>query len=182
MEIRVITLRYSEGSQGFPEDALRRACAGREVLEVSEHYFVYGNIPHLTLVLKLSGSAQNGDGEWRSKSGFQDLEVGLDENDKHLYRELKKWRNERAKRDGKPAYAIGRNTLILEIVKAHPTSLSALKEVDGMGEGSVEAYGKEIVEIVANVPRQIKAESKVGIVTVPQAENGNGQAEFNLGT
>lgn len=36
MEIRVITLRYSDGVQGFPEDALRRVCAGREVLEVTE--------------------------------------------------------------------------------------------------------------------------------------------------
>ena len=35
MQIRVITMRYSEGVQGFPEDALRKATFGREVLEAN---------------------------------------------------------------------------------------------------------------------------------------------------
>ena len=46
MQIRVITMRYSEGVQGFSEDALRRATFGREVLAVQEHFFTYGNVPH----------------------------------------------------------------------------------------------------------------------------------------
>lgn len=66
MEIRVVTLRYSEGVQGFPEDALRRACAGREILDVSENFFVYGNVPHLSLTLKLGGEAVNGAG-WKNR-------------------------------------------------------------------------------------------------------------------
>jgi hypothetical protein len=45
VRVRVITLRYSEGVQGFPEEALRQATAGHEVLEVREHSFVYGNVP-----------------------------------------------------------------------------------------------------------------------------------------
>jgi hypothetical protein len=32
MDVRVITLRYQEGVQGFTEGALRQAIAGREVL------------------------------------------------------------------------------------------------------------------------------------------------------
>lgn len=150
MEIRVITLRYSDGVQGFPEDALRRVCAGREVLEVTEHFFVYGNVPHLTLVVKLGGEAVSGDG-WRERSkNAPDFEVELPEEKRSLYRALKKWRNDRAKAEGKPAYAIGRNTLIFEIVKASPKTLAELKEISGMGEASVVAYGKEILEIIAN--------------------------------
>ena len=44
MQIRVLTLRYNEALQGFPEDALRTATFGREVLNVSEHFFVHGNV------------------------------------------------------------------------------------------------------------------------------------------
>ena len=44
MQIRVVTLRYNEALQGFPEDALRTATFGREVLNVSEHFFVHGNV------------------------------------------------------------------------------------------------------------------------------------------
>jgi len=39
MDVRVITPRYQEGQQGFPEGALREATAGREVPEVREHFF-----------------------------------------------------------------------------------------------------------------------------------------------
>lgn len=152
MDVRVITLRYAEGVQGFSEDALRRACAGREVLDVSEHYFVHGGIPHLTLVVKMAGTSVSSGSAWKDRSVAPDLEIGLTDGQKQLFRALKKWRNERAQQDGKPAYAIGRNTLILEIVKAHPTTLAALKEVDGMGEASIANYGKEILEIVANAP------------------------------
>jgi len=44
MDVRVITLRYQEGLQGFPEEALRRAISGREVLEAREHFFRNNNI------------------------------------------------------------------------------------------------------------------------------------------
>lgn len=150
MEIRVVTLRYSEGGQGFPEDALRRVCAGREVLDVTEHFFTYGNAPHLTLIVKLGGESAPG-GSWRERAkDAPDLEAELPDDKKTLYRALKKWRNERAKAEGKPAYAIGRNTLIFEITKASPKTLAELKEVAGMGEASVSSYGKEILEIIAN--------------------------------
>ena len=56
MQIRVVTLRYNEALQGFPEDALKSATFGREMLNASEHFFVYSNVPHLTLVLPLGDS------------------------------------------------------------------------------------------------------------------------------
>jgi hypothetical protein len=37
MQIRVVTLRYNEALQEFPEDVLKVATFGREVLNVSEH-------------------------------------------------------------------------------------------------------------------------------------------------
>ena len=55
MNIRVITLRYSEGLQGFPEDDLAKVVSGSEVLEVRDHFFMHGNVPHLALVLLLGG-------------------------------------------------------------------------------------------------------------------------------
>ena len=36
MQIRVVTLRYNEALQGFPEDALRTATFGREGANISE--------------------------------------------------------------------------------------------------------------------------------------------------
>jgi len=55
VNICVITLRYSEGLQGFPEDDLAKVVSGSEVLEVRDHFFMHGNVPHLALVLLLGG-------------------------------------------------------------------------------------------------------------------------------
>ena len=46
MQTRVITLRYNEALQGFPEEALRAATFGRELLNVTEHFFVHGNVSY----------------------------------------------------------------------------------------------------------------------------------------
>jgi hypothetical protein len=53
MYVKVVTLRYEERLQGFSEGALREAAAGREVLEVRDHFFQHGGVPHLSLVLLL---------------------------------------------------------------------------------------------------------------------------------
>ena len=77
MQIRVVTLRYSETLQGFPEDALRAATFGREVLNASEHFFVHGNVPHLTLVLSLGDSPHAGQsGPYRLSSRVRQFDEG----------------------------------------------------------------------------------------------------------
>lgn len=62
MQVRVITMRYSEGYKGFCEDDLRGATFGREVLSVETHFYMHGNVPHLTLVLTLADREEGGEG------------------------------------------------------------------------------------------------------------------------
>ncbi len=148
MEVRVVTLRYHEGLQGFPEEGLTRAAAGREVLEVREHFFVHGHVPHLCLVLML-GNAPAPAG--RRANQTEDPGNALPDELKPLYRDLRSWRNERAKQEGVPAYAIARNAMLAEICRKRPRSLSALKEIEGMGEASCEKYGRDIL---ARIPEE----------------------------
>ena len=150
MDVRVITLRYQEGQQGFPEGALRQATAGREVLEVREHFFTHGNVPHLALVLLLGDGVSDG---FRPRdSNAPNPEESLPEDRRPFYRDLKRWRNDRAKADGKPAYAIARNTQLAEIVKRAPKSLAELKEVEGIGEAFCRDYGQAVLELVKGIP------------------------------
>ena len=155
MQIRVITLRYNEAQQGFPEDALKKATFGREVLNVREHFFVHGNVPHLTLVLSLGDAPyyDNAESFKKRDPNAPDPETQIPENTIPFYRALKKWRNDTAKEEGRPAYAIARNTQFVELVKAAPTTLAGLKEVDGFGEAFCEKYGKKVLELIAEMPR-----------------------------
>lgn len=159
MQVRVITMRYSEGVQGFPEDALRKATFGREVLGCEQHFFVYGNVPHIALVLTLGdapGSAGGppAEGEpWRRRDpNAPNPEDELPEEMRPAYRALKQWRNDTAKAEGRPAYAIARNTQLAALVKAAPKTLAALKEIEGFGEAFCERYGKKVLEMIAELP------------------------------
>lgn len=152
MQVRVITLRYCEGVQGFPEGALRAATFGREVLGVEHYFFVYGNVPHLALVLTL-GDIPGDAGPFRPRNpDAPDPEESLPVGVRPVYRALKQWRNDTAKAEGRPAYAIARNTQLAELVKAAPKSLAALKEVPGFGESFCGKYGKKVLELLADAP------------------------------
>ena len=150
MDVRVITLRYQEGVQGFPEEALRKAISGREVLEAREHFFTHGNVPHLALTLLLGDAPAGSDG-FRRAVGGTDPEKGLEESQRPLYRELKRWRNDRAQADGKPAYVIARNVQLVEIARSVPRSLAGLKEIDGIGEAFCRDYGAVVLGLMPEV-------------------------------
>jgi superfamily II DNA helicase RecQ len=140
MDVRVVTLRYQESVQGFVEEAVTRATAGREVLDVREHFFVYGNVPHLTLVL-LVGDTR----EMPRRRDGPDPGDELPDERKALYRTLRTWRNERARADGVPSYVIARNVQLVEICRRLPRSLAELKEVEGIGEATCEKYGRDLL-------------------------------------
>ncbi|MEI6972964.1 MAG: HRDC domain-containing protein, partial [bacterium] len=122
----------------------------REVLEAREHFFTHGNVPHLALVLML-GDGPVAEG-WKPRDpNAPNPEDSVPEDRRPIYRDLKRWRNDRAKADGKPAYAIARNTQLAEIVNKAPKSLADLKEVPGIGEAFCRDYGKDVLELVSGV-------------------------------
>lgn len=61
MDIRIVTLRYSESLGGFPEEPLRQVLTTGNVVEQREYFFTHGGVPHLTLVLVMD-NIQNGRG------------------------------------------------------------------------------------------------------------------------
>lgn len=157
MQVRVITVRYSEGLQGFPEEALREATAGREVLAVREYFFLHGNIPHLALVLLLGDGPATG--QRPGSRPEHDPGAQLPESLRALYRALREWRNEEAKKAGIPSYVILRNTQLAEICRRLPRSLAALREIEGVGEANGAKYGAAILALIpkeADSPAEAK--------------------------
>jgi len=144
MRIRIITLRFNDILQGFPEEPLVQATAGKEVLDFKEHFFVHGNVPHLTLVVSLGESERKK--EFSSIRGEQENPAkDLSEEMQKVYQELKKWRNERATRDGIPSYMIARNAQLAAICRRHPGTISELREIEGIGEATCSKYGQELL-------------------------------------
>ena len=73
--------------------------------------------------------------KWEVRAPVVDREAALQvpEAERALFAALRRWRNERAKRNGRPAYVLFRNAQLADIARTRPTTLAALREVHGVG-------------------------------------------------
>jgi len=69
--------------------------------------------------------------------------------DEALFERLKNWRFKRAETDNLPAYIVAHNKLLEELARRKPQTTQALLGVKGMGQGKLDRYGAELLEILA---------------------------------
>tara|TARA_B100000945_G_scaffold320463_1_gene330599 strand:+ start:1758 stop:2855 length:1098 start_codon:yes stop_codon:yes gene_type:complete len=67
--------------------------------------------------------------------------------DKVIFESLKKWRLDKAKNKGWPAYTIFHNSHLQNIVNAKPKTLDELLTVNGVGPKKIKEYGNEIISM-----------------------------------
>jgi DNA helicase-2/ATP-dependent DNA helicase PcrA len=93
----------------------------------------------------------------RARRGGGDGAVGDGEDaaagDPALEEALRRWRRERAGRDGVPAFIVFADRTLRAITTARPASLAALRAVDGIGPTKLDLYGDEILAVVADRAR-----------------------------
>jgi ATP-dependent DNA helicase RecQ len=69
--------------------------------------------------------------------------------DEGLFERLRAWRLEAARRHGVPAYVIFHDATLREIARARPSSIDELRGISGVGARKLEAYGAEIIGLMA---------------------------------
>ena len=153
MKLKVFTLRHSPHYDGFNDQALDAFCGAHEVLSVSEHFYVHETTPTLALVVSYREPTR-ADGFRR---GHYQSGPDVAAEDRPLYDALRKWRNQRAAREGRPSYVLLLNAALADVAKRRPRSLTALKDVPGFGDGKIEAYGLEVIGLVNAVVPSIPA-------------------------
>ena len=71
-----------------------------------------------------------------------------DAQDQELLAALKKWRLEKAKADGMPAFVIFHDSTLEAIASSKPSTIEELGTVSGVGPTKLERYGDDIIELV----------------------------------
>ncbi len=66
-----------------------------------------------------------------------------------LFDQLRAWRRDTALAHGVPAYVIFHDATLKEIARVRPSNLAELRGIAGVGERKLEAYGSEIVDMLA---------------------------------
>ena len=151
MKVKVLTLRWSDETGGLDDRELDAFLESRAVLDVSEHFFIHDKQPTLVLTLSYRDEAPDGgrarNGAGKGKTSRPDPRQGLDPAERARYDALRSWRNDIAKREGKPPYLFLTNRQAAELARKPPTSLAGLREVRGVGESRVEAFGAELLAL-----------------------------------
>jgi len=66
-----------------------------------------------------------------------------------LFERLRAWRAATAKEHGVPAYVILHDATLLELVRARPQTLDAMRHVSGIGARKLENFGEALLELLA---------------------------------
>lgn len=157
MKLKVFTLRFSDGLEGFDDAPLQEFAADKEVVDYAQHFFFHEKKPYLTILLSYREIAPE---ERRRFQRDSNPRNDLDENEKAVFDALREWRAARAKQDGIPPYLIANNKQLAKMIKMKATTKTDLASVGGIGEAKVESYGEEILKVIAQATQPKAADEK----------------------
>ena len=70
--------------------------------------------------------------------------------DRDLFEVLRKWRRAEAEERGVPPYVIFGDRTLREVARVQPGTLTELREIYGIGDAKLEAFGSALIELVAS--------------------------------
>jgi len=70
--------------------------------------------------------------------------------DRNLFEVLRKWRRAEAEERGVPPYVIFGDRTLREVARVQPGTLTELREIYGIGDAKLEAFGSALIELVAS--------------------------------
>ena len=77
--------------------------------------------------------------------------VPLDPAHEAAFERLRTWRSEKAKAGGKPAFTVFSDATLRELATQLPADETALRRVHGVGPAKLDAYGDELLELLAEL-------------------------------
>jgi superfamily II DNA helicase RecQ len=155
MKVRVFTLLLDPETGAFDDTALLSFQESRDIILVSEHFFTHEGSPRLALVVQYPDPAPTPAPRRPTDAAPPPRgqpEVEAPPEHRPLFSALRKWRNERAKRDGRPAYVLFTNAQLLAVATQRPANRTALQAIEGIGEARVRDYGDEVLRLVETIP------------------------------
>ncbi len=141
----------------------------RELIMIKEKCFEScKNGFELPVYLEIKAKAQLEELPKRKKSTkIEESEIG-DVRNPNLYGAIMRWRNKMAEEKGLPHYMILHLKTIVTLSNYAPATLKEMKKVKGIGKATIDKYGEELLNIIAESDavnmlnaEEIKANSKI---------------------
>lgn len=142
MKLKVFTLRLSAETGAFDDQEMQGFLEDKDVLDVSEHMLTHGGEPVWAFLVRYTQA------QGSKRAARPDYRATLNAADQALFDTLRRWRNERAKKDGRPAYVLLTNKQVTALAQQRPQTLAALRAIEGIGDARVTELGEEILALV----------------------------------
>ena len=172
VKARVFTLRLDAERRALDDSELAAFLDGHDALSVAHHPLLVDGEPALAVVVTWRGAARADRAPLAVPRGrpLPPAEpIDLSDADRALFEVLRSWRNERARRDGRPAYVMFTNAQLAEVARTRPRTLAALREVPGIGEARAASFGEEVLAVVAGASAPEFADGARGGVPASEA-------------
>lgn len=150
MKLKLFTFAFDHAKGCFEDSAMQTFLADKEALSFTEHFFVYEDTPIWAVMVSYREAVRDG-ARWPPREG-RDWRGELDPTQSALFDALREWRARAARRDGVAPYLIFNNRQMAEISRRRPVTLTALGEVEGIGEGKLKRWGPEILATLGSLP------------------------------
>ncbi|HMV68923.1 MAG TPA: HRDC domain-containing protein [Myxococcota bacterium] len=150
MKYRTFTLRYDAAEGRYDDAELVQFLESHDALTVYEHMVPVAGEPVWAILVgyRAPRPARPLQAPLAPSPPSEDP-VEVDEADRPLFQALRQWRKERARQLARPAYVILHDRQLAAIARARPATLTALRELPGVGEARSRDYGDEVLAIVA---------------------------------
>lgn len=150
MKVDIFTIPVLSQAEATAE--LNRHLSSVRVLSVDRQFVSDGANSFWTLCV-LSDAAPARSGKSPSgRKGSVDYRDVLSAEEFGLYARLRDLRKQLADRDGVPPYAVFTNEQLATIVQTRASSLTRLKDIDGIGEARIGKYGAAVVGLLTTAP------------------------------
>ena len=93
------------------------------------------------------GRAAPSRGGTKARSAAADA---LSESDRELFEALRAWRAETAREQGVPAYIVFGDATLRALAEQRPETVAGLEGISGIGEKKREAYGEQVLAVIAS--------------------------------
>jgi superfamily II DNA helicase RecQ len=138
MTVRIFTVPFDPVRQVFPDEELGAFLLNKAVKTMQAQFFQANGNSYWTVFV-----------EYETVVGPEPSDRDhLDEAGQLLMKRLSQWRKETADREKVPVFIIATNRQLLDVVKQSPSTLEALRSINGFGPKKLDRYGGRILEII----------------------------------
>ena len=133
---------------GAASEELNRFLRSVRVLTVHREFVGQGDASYWALAVEYLPATDSTQPVMRGISSKTDFKALLPPEDFALFARLREWRKQIANTEALPVYAIFTNEQLAEMARRRCTSPAALREIDGIGQGRLDKYGRAVMEVI----------------------------------